>query len=148
MRVLCCVDFAPHCDKVVTEAVSLARPAAGEVILLHAARAEEPLTSGGVAPPGTHPIPPVDIAERRAKLEAKVAGVQGQGVEVRGVLVIDESPAEAVLREADALGATHVVVGSHGHAVVFELLVGSFTQSILRRSKVPVLVVPVGHTEE
>jgi nucleotide-binding universal stress UspA family protein len=148
MRLLCCVDFAPHCDRVVAEAVSLARPAAGEVVLLHAARAEEPLTSGGVAPPGTHPIPPPDIAERRTKLEAKVASVQGQGVDVRGVLVIDEDPAEAVLREAEALHATHVVLGSHGHAMVFELLVGSFTQAILRRSKVPVLVVPVGHTED
>jgi nucleotide-binding universal stress UspA family protein len=148
MRVLCCVDFSAHCDRVVAEAVSLARPAAGEVILLHAARAEQPLTSGGVAPPGTHSVPPSDIAERRSKLEAKVAGVRGQGVEVRGVLVVDEDPAEAVLREAESLAATHLVVGSHGHAVVFELLVGSFTQSILRRSKLPVLVVPVGQADE
>ena len=148
MRLLCCVDFGPLCDRVVAEAVSLARPAAGEIVLLHVARAEEPLTSGGVAPPGTHPVPPLDIAERREKLEAKVASVQGQGPDIRGVLVIDENPAEAVLREAEAVQATHIVLGSHGHAVVFELLVGSFTNAVLRKSKLPVLVVPVAHVED
>lgn len=148
MRFLCCVDFAPPSDRVVAEAVSLARPAGSEVVLLHVARAEPPLTSGGVAPPGMHAVPPIDVAERRAKLEAKVASVQGQGAEVRGLLVVDENPAEAVLREAQALGATHIVLGSHGHAVVFELLVGSVTQAVLRKSRIPVVVVPNGHVEE
>lgn len=148
MRLLCCVDFGPSTDRIVAEAVSLARPAAGEVVLLHIAPAEEPLTSGGVAPPRTHPVPPIDVAERRARLEAAVGSAQGQGVDVRGVLSVDEAPAEAVLREAEAQGATHVVLGSHGHAMVFELLVGSFTQAVLRRSRLPVLVVPVARAEE
>ncbi|MFO0714727.1 MAG: universal stress protein [Sandaracinus sp.] len=148
MRLLCCVDFGPSSDRIVAEAVSLARPAAGEVVLLHVAPAEEPLTSGGVAPPRTHPIPPLDMAERRARLEAAVSSVQGQGVDVRGVLSVDESPAEAVLREAESQGATHIVLGSHGHAMVFELLVGSFTQAVLRHSRLPVVVIPVAHSEE
>ncbi|MBX7196657.1 MAG: universal stress protein [Sandaracinaceae bacterium] len=148
MRLLCCVDFGPSSDRIVAEAVSLARPAAGEVVLLHVAPAEEPLTSGGVAPPRTHPIPPLDMAERTARLEAAVSSVQGQGVDVRGVLSVDESPAEAVLREAESQGATHIVLGSHGHAMVFELLVGSFTQAVLRHSRLPVVVIPVAHSEE
>lgn len=148
MRLLCCVDFGPSTDRIVAEAVSLARPAAGEVVLLHIAPAEEPLTSGGVAPPRTHPVPPIDMAERRARLEAAVGSVQGQGVDVRGVLSVDEAPADAVLREAEAQAATHIVLGSHGHAMVFELLVGSFTQAVLRRSRLPVLVVPVTRVED
>lgn len=148
MRLLCCVDFGPWTDRIVSEALALARPAAAEVLLFHVAPAEEPLTSGGVAPPATHPVPPLDVEERRARLEAAVARAQGQGVDVRGVMSVDEVPADAVLREADALGATHIVLGSHGHAMVFELLVGSFTQSVLRRSRLPVLVVPVTRAEE
>ncbi|MFN7702706.1 MAG: universal stress protein, partial [Deltaproteobacteria bacterium] len=53
MRLLCCIDFGPSTDRIVSEAVSLARPSGAEVILLHVARAEEPLTSGGGAPPRT-----------------------------------------------------------------------------------------------
>ena len=143
MRLLCCIDFGPSTDRIVSEAVSLARPSGAEVILLHVARAEEPLTSGGVAPPRTHPIPPLDMAERRARLEAAVGSVQGQGVDVRGVLSLDEAPADAVLREAAAQAATHIVLGAHGGSKVFELLVGSFAQAVLRRSPLPVLVVPI-----
>ncbi len=60
----------------------------------------------------------------------------------------DHRYADAVLREAEAQAATHIVLGSHGHAMVFELLVGSFTQAVLRRSRLPVLVVPVTRVED
>ncbi len=35
-----------------------------------------------------------------------------------------------------------VVVGSHGHGGLHHLLMGSVTEDVLRRSPVPVLVVP------
>jgi hypothetical protein len=58
MCLLCCVDFGPSTDRIVNAAVSLARPVAGEVVPLHVAPAEEPLTSGGVAPPRSIPFRP------------------------------------------------------------------------------------------
>jgi nucleotide-binding universal stress UspA family protein len=47
-----------------------------------------------------------------------------------------------VLAEADRLGAELIVLGSHGHGAVYELLVGSVAEGVVRRSKVPVLLVP------
>lgn len=144
---VCCIDFSPLQDKVLTEAEALARALAAEVILVHALPAEEPLTSAGMAPPGTHLVPPPDVEDRRKRLEAEVARLRERGLSASGKLLLDEQPAEAVMREVESSKASHIVIGSHGHAMVFELLVGSFTQAVLRRTKVPVVVVPVSRTD-
>jgi len=36
-----------------------------------------------------------------------------------------------------------LVVGSHGHGAVYDLLVGSICNGLLKRAAIPVLVVPV-----
>ena len=33
-------------------------------------------------------------------------------------------------------------MGSHGHGAIYELLVGSVTEGVLRKARCPVLVVP------
>jgi nucleotide-binding universal stress UspA family protein len=50
-------------------------------------------------------------------------------------------PAVEILRQARR--AAFIVIGSHGHGAMFDLLVGSTTQGVLKRARCPVLVVPV-----
>jgi universal stress protein A len=51
-------------------------------------------------------------------------------------------PAPVLESIADDAGADLLVVGTHGHAPVTELLVGSVTHRLLHVAKRPVLVVP------
>ena len=50
---------------------------------------------------------------------------------------------DATLKEADILEAGLIVVGTHGHGAVYNVLIGSYSEGIIRKSKLPVLVVPV-----
>jgi len=43
---------------------------------------------------------------------------------------------------ARARGASFVVMGSHGHGAMYDLLVGSTAQGVLRKAPCPVLIVP------
>jgi nucleotide-binding universal stress UspA family protein len=63
-------------------------------------------------------------------LEVECQQVTGQAVSV-------------ILARAAALKADYIVLGSHGHGAVFDLLVGSTTQGVLRKAPCPVLVVPM-----
>jgi nucleotide-binding universal stress UspA family protein len=47
-----------------------------------------------------------------------------------------------VLAEVERVGADLIVLGSHGHGAVYSLIVGSVAQGVIRRAKVPVVVVP------
>lgn len=52
-------------------------------------------------------------------------------------------PVATILEQATRLKADCIVLGSHGHGAVFDLIVGGTTQGVLRKSRCPVLVVPV-----
>jgi len=57
-------------------------------------------------------------------------------------LLLQGATIATVLTEADRLEANLLVIGSHGHGAVYDLLVGSVSEGLVRRSKRPMLVVP------
>lgn len=78
-----------------------------------------------------------------------LAGLVRQLVEV-GVkatpIVRQGSPAHVILNEAEKLGAELIVVGSHGHGLMFEAILGAVSTEVLRHSTVPVLVIPISRS--
>jgi nucleotide-binding universal stress UspA family protein len=49
---------------------------------------------------------------------------------------------EEILQHADAVHADLIVMGRHGHGTMYNLIVGSVTEGVLKRSARPVLLVP------
>jgi len=56
--------------------------------------------------------------------------------------VVEGSPTEILLHESEKLAIDMIVVGSHGHGAIYNMLIGSVSESILQQSICPVLVVP------
>jgi nucleotide-binding universal stress UspA family protein len=54
---------------------------------------------------------------------------------------------DKILDEVRRLGADLIIMGSHGHGRLYDALIGSTCQGILRRAEVPVLIVPARMTE-
>lgn len=50
--------------------------------------------------------------------------------------------AEEILDQANELNADLIVMGTHGHGAMYNLLVGSVTKGVLKHSTWPVLLVP------
>jgi nucleotide-binding universal stress UspA family protein len=57
------------------------------------------------------------------------------------VTIVDQTPADGVLAEAERFGAKVIVVGWRGHGRTRRLLMGSVSHAIARRAMSPVLVV-------
>ncbi|MFN2624413.1 MAG: universal stress protein [Chthoniobacterales bacterium] len=47
-----------------------------------------------------------------------------------------------MVEQAEACGADYIVMGSHGHTALYELLVGSTTHNVLMKASCPVVIVP------
>jgi nucleotide-binding universal stress UspA family protein len=54
--------------------------------------------------------------------------------------IVDGTPAKSILDEAEN-GFDLIILGSHGHGFIDELIMGSVSKRVLDESKVPVLVV-------
>lgn len=67
--------------------------------------------------------------------------LNADGVEAE-VLLIQGPTVEKILSEVERLKVDLIVVGSHGHGAVFDLLVGSVSEGVIRKSPCPVVVVP------
>lgn len=52
------------------------------------------------------------------------------------------SPVPLILAHAKELGADYIVLGSHGHTALYDLVVGSTASGVLKRATCPVVVVP------
>ena len=52
------------------------------------------------------------------------------------------APVKAILAKAASAHAAYIVMGSHGHGAMYDLLVGSTTHGVLKKTPCPVLIVP------
>jgi nucleotide-binding universal stress UspA family protein len=66
--------------------------------------------------------------------------LERQGVKVKSICKIG-SPGELISKLADAEKFDLVVMGSHGHGALVNLMVGSVATKVLANCKVPVLIV-------
>ncbi|MEZ0277335.1 MAG: universal stress protein, partial [Roseimicrobium sp.] len=114
-----------------------------EVILLHVVSPDPVVVDFGMAPTVYRPPSPETIAaegNRLAELQESLEkfGVRTTTRQIQGTRVED------LIEECRRLGAELIIVGSHGHGAVYNLLVGSITSQILKSAPCPVLVVPNG----
>jgi nucleotide-binding universal stress UspA family protein len=101
----------------------------------------ELMPMSGPTIPMVEPVPPSENESYRSKLadwqkELTQAGLKVTLHEPSGDIV------EEILREADSSNADLIVMGRHGHGAMYNLLVGSVTEGVLKRSVRPVLLVP------
>jgi nucleotide-binding universal stress UspA family protein len=81
--------------------------------------------------------------EARRRAEAGLEHAARAGFEAQARTRAQETTvAEAILAEADAVGARAIVVGTRGLTGMRHLLLGSVSHAVLEHADVPVLVVP------
>jgi nucleotide-binding universal stress UspA family protein len=82
-----------------------------------------------------------DIGDRITGEAVQQAREQDATVEVH-VELVNDRPADALLRAADAYDAVAIVVGSAGRGPIAGTVLGSVTYQVVHRSTRPVVVVP------
>ena len=158
-RILVPIDFSDVTPSVIDLARQLAKALDAEIHLVHVREitaAPMPGSLGyglagmpelapmtGVPVPGFEPMPEAiaeseDEKARLARWEKEIAQ--------DGVTVTLHEPtgavAEEILKQADAINADLIVMGTHGHGAMYNLLVGSATKGVLKHATRPVLLVP------
>ena len=75
------------------------------------------------------------------QLDKLAAAISARGIPT-DTLLVQGPAAETILQQADALDAKLIVLGSHGHGMLYHALVGSTSAAVIKGSHRPVLVIP------
>ncbi len=135
------VDFSDTTAPVLAEAQVLAKALGGSIVLLKVAEPEPDFVGFEPGPQTVRVAIAQDYRAEHVRLDELKAQVAADGLAVTAMHV--QGPiAEKILTLADEHGAGMIVMGSHGHGALYELLVGSITQGVLKGAKCPVVVVP------
>jgi nucleotide-binding universal stress UspA family protein len=153
--ILYATDLGQHAPSAFRYALSLAQQYGARVHVVHAV---EPLT--GTARQIVDVYAPGELTEavERERAQKLLAMLRARLEEfcrqetcrttqcetlVANVDVIEGKAPDVVLGEAKRLGADLIVMGSHGHSTVGEMVLGSVAHRVAQKATVPVLLVRV-----
>ncbi|MGI9265225.1 MAG: universal stress protein [Gammaproteobacteria bacterium] len=141
MNILVTVDFSNTTDRVMQVTSAIAHGNDAHVYLLHVADPEPDFMGYDAGPEVVRDQVAHSYNEAHRHTQKLAESLRGSGLEATA-LTIQGAIVESVLDQAEKLDAGFIVVGSHGHGAVYDLLVGSISEGIVRQSARPVLVVP------
>ncbi len=133
------VDFSDATPGLIETAKKFATTFGSRVVLLHVSEPEPDFVGFEPGPMAVRQTVALDLKGEHEKVEALKASC---GLSDVLALHIQGPAIEKILHEATTHGADLIVMGSHGHGALYELLVGSVTSGVLKKAKCPVLVVP------
>jgi len=140
MKILAAVDRSPYSEKVIEMAARIADEGAS-VLLINVAPREpdvfgQQLTRKVITDPVSE-----ELQDRKALLDRLATVLGNDGIKCE-TLLIRGDPAPVIVREAKRWGAELVIMGSHGRGKLYQKVMGSVSEGVLRSRQFPVLVIP------
>lgn len=134
------IDFSDVSFTVVEHARKVAQAFKADLLLFHVTEPEPELV--GFEPSPVPLDPQLHDPDRDTnRLREMVNIFAGTGLSVR-VLNKEGDPVEGILETALREGVELIVLGSHGHGPIYNLLVGSVAAGVLKGAACPVMVIP------
>jgi nucleotide-binding universal stress UspA family protein len=135
-------DASPMAAGAFAQATDLARRLELPVVLFAVVPQGEGPPLGGGLPLAVPTIDPrIRLQERQTALR-KEAAAFGSDVQIETQAVIHDDAAAAICKVAEDLDAAFVVMATHGRTGLARTLLGSVTEAVVHRSRVPVVCVP------
>ena len=135
------VDFSAVSMEIVDTAVTFARSFGGKVVLLNVI--QPPIITSEYALP-VEAVQEVIITTEKdatARLTDYSGIFQSAGLGVEAI-VRHGPPVYAILEEAEKVQADFIIMGSHGHGKIYDLLVGSTASGVIKGAKCGVIIMP------
>jgi nucleotide-binding universal stress UspA family protein len=140
MSLLVSIDFSFVTEAQLDIVEKLASPDR-EIHLLHVTEPDPSFVGLAAGPEEVQEQVARELERRHGELEALADRLREKGLAVDALLVPGPT-IQTILEQAEKLEADIIVMGSHGRGKLFDLVVGSVSAGVIRKSPVPVLVVP------
>lgn len=145
-QILVPIDFSEITGRILTEAARVAEHFNAHLCIIHVAPPDPDFVGYDPGPQSERDQVAARFRKEHQQLQQHAADLKARGLDATALLV--QGPTVAViLDEADRRGADLIVLGSHGHGALYRALMGSVSEGILRKTKIPLLIVPKSETK-
>jgi len=154
-KILYATDLSENSAHAFRYAVVLAEDHNAEIVILHVMEGISPASLNALdiylSKDKLLKIVETDIEEAVSRIKERLTSFyerefkredQALGKDV-SIEVYGGYPAEEILKKADEFGCDVIVMGTHGKGVLSHTFLGSVTEKVLHRAKIPVFVVPL-----
>lgn len=140
-RVLAAVDFSKVTKAVVEAAIKIVKNNNGSLRLLHVAEPPPDFIGQEVGPQVIRDQKAKEIKESHRKLSDLAKQIRDEGIEVEEFLI--QGPTiDVILNQAAKFEADLIVLGTHGKNALERVLMGSTSEGVVHKTKIPVLIIP------
>ncbi|APG60291.1 universal stress protein [Christiangramia salexigens] len=141
-NIMVAVDFNESIGELMVYAESLAQKFKAKVWVLHVADPEPDFIGYEPGPQYIRDIKAEEYREEHRKLQEICKNFIGEDIKAEALL-IQGSTVETVLNEAKKLKIDLLIVGTHKHSFLHNLLQENVSMELLKKVEIPMLTIPI-----
>lgn len=141
-NILVSIDFDGTEFKLMEMSRKLAASFNSKIWLLHVSAPDPDFVGYDVGPQYIRDFRALELRKEHKAIQDYANALKTEGIEADGML-IKGATIEMILEEAEKLNIDMIIVGYEEHNFVYEALVGSISKKLIKKSNIPILVVPV-----
>ncbi len=135
------IDFSAVTEDVIATAISFAQAFQGKVFLINVV--QPPVVTSEFALPVEVLQEAMTAGENAAKTKLDVSVGKFRSANIPCEAHVVHGPGVTmILEEANNVRADYIIMGSHGHGRIYDLLVGSTASGVIKKAKCGVIIVP------
>ncbi|MDF9800117.1 nucleotide-binding universal stress UspA family protein [Catalinimonas alkaloidigena] len=146
-NILVAVDFDERTFFLVDYAAELAKKFDAKIWIVHIAAPEPDFVGYDVGPQYIRDSRADTLKGEHKSLKLLTDKLHQQSIEA-DALLISGPTVQMILDEAKKLQADLIITGSHAHSFLYNAFVGSVSLALFKKSKIPLLTVPLGGDDE
>lgn len=141
-NILLTFDFNGKEKVLIDKALEMARAFDAKIWLLHIAAPDPDFVGNHVGPQSVRDIRAKELWKEHKKIEEFTDALKKKGAVAEGLLIQGRT-IETVMEESEKLKANMIIAGHEEHGFWHNAIIGSISRQIIKKSKIPVLIVPL-----
>ena len=135
------VDFSTITEEIIETALTFARALKGKIVLLHTVQSQVITSEYALPVEALHEALVAEEKSSAAKLSDYATRFRVAGLAAE-TFVRQGPPVTVILEVANEVNADFIIMGSHGHGRLYDLLVGSTASGVIKGTKCGIIIMP------
>ena len=140
-NILVTIDFDKKVEVLIDKAFELAKSFNSKIWLMHIAAPDPDFVGYDVGPQYIRDCRAEDLRKEHREIQKLASELMEKGVHAEGLL-IQGATIEMIIDESKKLNIDLIIAGHHQYGFFYKAFVGSVSAQIIKKSKIPVLIVP------